>query len=190
MVILKKEANIFDSDADVLVNSVNVKGIMGAGIAREFAKRFPDMFKDYRRACKKGEIAVEGIFNLEISGKEKKLSVKQIWAWRPHIWISPGQKFLILNFPSKIYWDTTSDYKIIEEGLKWILGNIENLSSMLGRRIKKIAMPQIGAGFGKLDSGKVISLVKKYFDSSDIIVEVFIYERKNSLVRRYARNKS
>jgi O-acetyl-ADP-ribose deacetylase (regulator of RNase III) len=40
--------NIFDSHAQTLVNAVNCAGVMGKGIALEFKKRFPAMYKDYR----------------------------------------------------------------------------------------------------------------------------------------------
>ncbi len=37
--------NLFDSEAQTLVNTVNCVGVMGKGIALEFKKRFPDMYK-------------------------------------------------------------------------------------------------------------------------------------------------
>jgi len=169
--------SIFDSDADVLVNSVNIKGIMGAGIAREFARRFPDMYKDYRRACRKGDVYVYGRFEIRLKGKAKKLIVHEIYDWRPHIWIGmhKGRKVLILNFPTKIYWDLPSDYKIIEAGLKWLRDNIDILSNKLGRKIRKIAMPQLGCNLGKLQWSKVKELIEKYFKDHEVIVEVFIH---------------
>lgn len=48
--------DIFTSRAQTLVNTVNCVGIMGKGLALEFKKRFPDMFKDYRRRCEQGEV--------------------------------------------------------------------------------------------------------------------------------------
>ena len=35
--------DIFNSEAQTLVNTVNCVGIMGKGIAAEFKKRFPDI---------------------------------------------------------------------------------------------------------------------------------------------------
>ena len=43
--------NLFDSDAQTLVNTVNCVGVMGKGIALEFKKRFPEMFQDYAPRC-------------------------------------------------------------------------------------------------------------------------------------------
>lgn len=39
--------NIFESEAQTLVNAVNCVGVMGKGIALEFKKQFPYMFEDY-----------------------------------------------------------------------------------------------------------------------------------------------
>lgn len=43
--------NLFDSNADVLCHQVNVYGVMGAGIAAEVRKRFPNVNKEYERFC-------------------------------------------------------------------------------------------------------------------------------------------
>ncbi len=34
-------------DADIMINTVNCVGVMGAGVALAFKKRFPEMFDDY-----------------------------------------------------------------------------------------------------------------------------------------------
>ena len=48
--------DIFDSQAQTLINTVNCVGVMGKGIAAEFKKRYPEMFEDYVRRCKKGGV--------------------------------------------------------------------------------------------------------------------------------------
>ncbi len=40
--------NIFESPAETLVNTVNTVGVMGKGIAYEFKRLYPEMFKQYR----------------------------------------------------------------------------------------------------------------------------------------------
>ena len=44
--------DIFDSPAHTLVNPVNCVGVMGAGLALEFKKRFPQEFKNYVQFCR------------------------------------------------------------------------------------------------------------------------------------------
>ncbi len=173
------DRKIFESDADVLINSVNVKGVMGAGIAREFKKRFPEMYKDYLKACRKGEIRIRAKFIVDLKDPKKPLlKILEIYDWRPHIWISEAndKKRIILNFPTKIYWDLPSDYRIIKAGLEWLRKNIDLLSQKLGRKIKKIAMPQIGCGLGGLEWKKVKNLIEHYLSDTGIEIEIYIYK--------------
>ncbi|MGG6498178.1 UNVERIFIED_CONTAM: phosphatase, partial [Bacteroidetes bacterium 56_B9] len=41
--------SLFDSPAQTLVNTVNLVGVMGKGVALEFKNRYPEMFREYRR---------------------------------------------------------------------------------------------------------------------------------------------
>ena len=43
--------SIFDSPADILVHQVNCKGVMGAGLAKQFRVRYPEMYAMYRFNC-------------------------------------------------------------------------------------------------------------------------------------------
>ena len=48
-----KKGNIFTTECEVIVNTVNCSGVMGAGIAYEFRLRYPDMFYKYKELCDK-----------------------------------------------------------------------------------------------------------------------------------------
>ncbi|RLI76887.1 hypothetical protein DRP04_12165, partial [Archaeoglobales archaeon] len=52
--IVLLHGDLLEAKADVLVNPVNTKGVMGKGIARQFKQRFPRMYESYRRACLRG----------------------------------------------------------------------------------------------------------------------------------------
>lgn len=43
--------DMFASDAQTLVNTVNCVGVMGKGIALRFKELFPEMYEDYARRC-------------------------------------------------------------------------------------------------------------------------------------------
>lgn len=45
------KGDLFSSPAKILVNTVNVVGVMGKGIALEFKKRYPEMFQAYKGLC-------------------------------------------------------------------------------------------------------------------------------------------
>ena len=50
--IIIKEDNIFNTNCDVLVNTVNCDGFMGRGMALECKLRYADMYVDYQNKCK------------------------------------------------------------------------------------------------------------------------------------------
>src|SRR4051794_22251762 len=56
------EGNLLSSQVDALVNTVNTVGVMGKGVALQFKRAFPDNFKAYERACKKGEVTTGKMF--------------------------------------------------------------------------------------------------------------------------------
>lgn len=54
--LIHKEGDIFTSTAQALGHGVNVCGLMGAGIALQFRKRFPDMYLEYQKHCLSGAL--------------------------------------------------------------------------------------------------------------------------------------
>ena len=120
---IKKE-NIVEAETEALVNTVNTKGVMGAGIALQFKKAFPDNFKLYEKASKAGKIQVGKIFVTE-TGK------------------ITNPKYII-NFPTKQHWRYPSKLHWIKEGL------IDLRNFIIQKKIKSIAIPPLGCGNGKL----------------------------------------
>ena len=47
--ITYKKGTVFNTPAKTIVNSVNIVGVMGAGIALEFKLRYPEMYKNYKK---------------------------------------------------------------------------------------------------------------------------------------------
>ena len=127
------DGDIFRSPADVLVNPVNTKGVMGKGIARRFKQIYPDMFVFYRDIC-----------------EQKKFDIGQLLLYRtPHKWI--------LNFPTKKHWRSPSRLEYIEAGLR----KFSNVYAELG--ITSIAFPALGCGNGGLDfESQVKPCMEKY----------------------------
>ena len=48
--------DLLHADVEALVNTVNTVGVMGKGIALQFRRAYPDMFKAYAKASKAGEV--------------------------------------------------------------------------------------------------------------------------------------
>ena len=51
-----RRGDLLKQNAEVLVNAVNCVGVMGRGIALQFRKAFPENFKIYEAASKRGEV--------------------------------------------------------------------------------------------------------------------------------------
>lgn len=141
--------NILNVKADALVNSVNLMGIMGKGIALAFKETFPENNKLYRKACETGEIDIGKIFVTET-----------------------GQLFpkYIINFPTKKHWRHPSKYEWIEAGLRslkdWLRKN----------HISSIAIPPLGSGNGKLDWNRVKLMIKENLKEFQNDIEIIILE--------------
>ncbi|MFA6240369.1 MAG: macro domain-containing protein [Candidatus Hydrogenedentales bacterium] len=120
------KGNLLEAPAEALVNTVNTLGVMGRGIALQFKQAYPEMFRDYERACKAGEVHLGKMHVFDLGGL----------AGGPH-WI--------INFPTKGDWRRPSKMSDIEAGLVDLKAVIQNLG------IRSIALPPLGCGNGGLD---------------------------------------
>ena len=145
MIKYRYNENIFKSKSTALVNTVNCVGVMGAGIAKEFKLRFPEMFKDYVKKCNTNEIRIG------------KLDIYKI-----------NDRKIIINFPTKDHWKYPSKLEYIEKGL---IDFVKNYKSW---NIISIAFPQLGCGKGGLKWNDVKYLMKEYLIDLDINIEVYV----------------
>ncbi|QBD82433.1 Appr-1-p processing protein [Ktedonosporobacter rubrisoli] len=139
--------SIFQSISKVIVNAVNCVGIMGAGIARAFAMRYPNMYYVYRHDCKTGRLHV---------GRPCLYKACQPW---------------ILNFPTKKSWRDPSTLQYIESGLLYFTQHYKEAG------ITSISFPQLGTGNGGLSWENVGPLMVRYLAPLDIPVSIYIKER-------------
>jgi O-acetyl-ADP-ribose deacetylase (regulator of RNase III) len=132
--ITEAHGNLLNADADALVNTVNTAGVMGKGIALQFRRAFPEMFKEYAKAAKAGELQI---------GKM-------------HVWPTgqmTGPRYVI-NFPTKVHWRGGSKIAYIEAGLADLVRTIRDLE------ITSIAVPPLGCGNGGLEWREVEPLIR------------------------------
>lgn len=136
--------SIFDSPAQTLVNPVNTVGVMGAGLAKEFARRYPAMVRPYAAACASGD-----------------LRPGTLWLWRtPEKWV--------LCFPTKQHWRNPARLELIEQGL------LEFVRTYRARRIESAAFPQLGCGLGGLDWETVQPAMERHLRPLSIPVWVHV----------------
>lgn len=136
--------DLFASKAQTLVNTVNCVGIMGKGIALEFKKRFPEMFRDYVKRC---------------DAKQVKLGQPYLFADLMSQWV--------LNFPTKDHWRSVSNLADIVEGLKYLQAHYQEWG------ITSLAVPPLGCGHGQLEWKVVGPTLYRYFNELDIPVELY-----------------
>lgn len=152
--------DFFDHEADIRVNTVNCVGIMGAGVALEFKRRYPEMFLSYVEACEHHELA----------------------PGRPHLWENNSLfgHCLIVNLPTKLHWRDPSKYEYIEQDLVW-------LRDFLLERDAVVTLPALGCGHGGLDWSIVKPKIYHYL--SDVKAKVLLFEpsASNKDCRTYQR---
>lgn len=120
--------NLFESNVEALVNTVNTVGVMGKGIALQFSRQFPEIMPIYEAACKDGSLAVGTVQTI-------RLALLAGMA-------GPGY---VINFPTKKHWKGDSKIEYVESGLRSLRAAIEKYG------IKSIAVPPLGCGLGGLD---------------------------------------
>ena len=137
------KGNIFEAKADALVNPVNCVGSMGAGLAKQFADKFPKMLKSYKDLCGRNKVVPGSVFPF----KEEGLT--------------------ILNLATKDHWRFESKLEWIDQGLMNLADVIEEL------HIESVAIPALGCGFGRLKWEDVKYLIKTHLEELDCNVFVF-----------------
>lgn len=144
------EGTVFNTDTDAIVNTINCIGVMNAGVALEYALRYPELLKDYEQKCKNKEISLGRIYYYKT--KEK----------------------LIVNFPTKWHFKYPSKIEWIEEGLKDFVDTYKRYG------IKSVAFTKLGTLNGGLDWNKVKFLMEKYLSKIDIQVYICLDNKKEA----------
>lgn len=140
------EQDIFESPAQVIVNTVNTVGVMGKGIAKRYKAVFPEMYQQYRMIC-----------------EQKLLDVGKLWLFKTdNKWV--------LNFPTKKHWRNSSKIEYLELGLKKFVETYE------AKGINSISFPQLGVGNGGLDwNSQVKPIMEKYLKDLPIDIFIHLY---------------
>lgn len=141
------EGNIFNSKAQVIVNTVNCVGVMGKGIALVFKLRYPKMFDIYKDYCMR-----------------KYINIGKLWLYK-----GENNAPWVLNFPTKFHWKYPSKIEYIEKGLQKFVDTYSD------KEIDSIAFPLLGTHNGGLDKQEILSLMSKYLSKCNIPIEIYEY---------------
>lgn len=145
--ITYKRGNIFESPATALVNTVNCVGIMGKGIAHQFARAYPSMHTAYIRDCKQGLVRLGQVRTYREAGKT------------------------IINFPTKGHWRAKSRLDDIKQGL------VDLRNHLIADHVTSVAIPPLGCGNGGLEWADVRPLIESALDVPELAgTEIFVFE--------------
>jgi O-acetyl-ADP-ribose deacetylase (regulator of RNase III)/uncharacterized protein YwgA len=137
------EGDLLKSDMHALVNTVNTVGIMGKGVALEFKRRYPAMYRDYVQRCDRHEV---------------KLGEPYVFRADDHV---------IINFPTKQHWRSVSRLSDIVAGLEFLERHYKDWN------IRSLGVPPLGCGNGQLEWRVVGPVLLRHLRRLDIPVELY-----------------
>lgn len=152
------EGNVLDSNANIIVQSVNHRGVMGSGLAKQIRQKYPEIFDGYFSICKTHDFKStmrNGIVHWFYGENEKDGKVQYI-----------ASVFGQENYGTDRRY---TNYFSLLNGLKTVFDFAES-------RNLSVAIPYgIGCGLGGGSWDLVLTLIKdvlKYYPS----LNVYIYK--------------
>lgn len=158
-----QDGNLLNSSAQTLVNTVNCVGVMGKGIALAFKQAYPEMFDDYARRCRRGEVRPGTPYLYRPPSSNAQLDFFSV----------DGSSQLsveksIINFPTKDHWRSPSR-------LEWVDQGLEVLTQKAGEwGLRSLAIPALGCGNGGLDWEVVGPMMIQHLDRLDLPVTIYV----------------
>ena len=133
MALIVQDGDIFKSGAEAIVNPVNIEGKARGGLAKVFRERFPENYRQYVSACKKGTLTMGKVLVVEGGGASR----------------------YIINVPTVRESGASSHLMDIEMGMDALV------DAVIEHQIQSVAIPALGAGVGRLGFDDVRDVVKK-----------------------------
>lgn len=141
--MIEIQGSLFASDATAIGHGVNVDGLMGSGIARQFAKLFPQMYMDYRALCNA---------KLLVPGQAQVYQTPNLTIYNIASQDRPGRN-------ARLEW--------LSDGVHAALSH----ASAVGH--SALALPKIGCGIGGLDWNDVAPILTAIESEYNTEVQVY-----------------
>ena len=135
--------DLFESGAEVLVDPVNCVGTSGAGLAKEFRKRFPRQVTHYETSARRGLVRVG------------------------HDLVFAGTKPTIVFVPTKRHWRDASTIEDVSVGIERLA------YLLLRQTWKTVAVPALGCGLGGLAWVDVEPVLRHLLDELPCDVTIY-----------------
>ena len=126
--------DLLADDSEALVNAVNCVGVMGAGVALAFRRRFPENTRAYAAACRRNAVEPGRMFVFETG--------------------TPTPPRYLVNFPTKRHWKDASRMEDIVAGMSSLREEVR------ARAIRSVALPALGCGLGGLPWPEVRAVIE------------------------------
>jgi O-acetyl-ADP-ribose deacetylase (regulator of RNase III) len=130
--------DLFEFGLPAVGHGCNCVGAMGAGIAREFRRRFPQMYREYRRRCQTGEFQLGDVF---------------VWQ---------ADDLLVYNLATQPVPRPSATLDAINASVRAALADLEQ------RGVPRLGVPRIGAGLGGLAWPDVAAVLDAAADDSTV----------------------
>lgn len=143
MIEIIENGNLFNSQKQTIVNTINTVGVMGKGLALEFKHKYPDYFKGYKKHCDNHLVKTGRVY-----------LHKKTTPW-------------ILSFPTKEHWCNPSKIEWIEQGLDYLVANYKTMG------IESLAIPALGCTNGGLNWEEVKPLIVAKLETLPIEIELY-----------------
>lgn len=148
--LILKTGDIFTSDAGALGHGVNVRGVMGAGIALQFRNKFPSMYDLYTQWCSA---------NILLPGESM-------------VWYDELSNLFICNIASQ---DNPGPFARMD----WLISGVGmSLRHLEEVGVETLALPRIGSGIGGLNEKDVEDSLRVLAEYSSVDIELWTYGGK------------
>ena len=160
MPITHRVGNLFDStDVQAIAHGVNCCGVMGAGIAVEFKRRYPLMFREYRKVC------FAPIVNDDDIGMP--------WG-TTFDWLDETNNLVVFN----LFTQPNINGRIglaSPESIYLCFHTMLNLALVKYPHVTDIGIPRIGAGLGGLEWDEVEEQVNQALAATQSPINIIVH---------------
>ncbi len=157
------DGDLFFSDYQTIIISVNCVGVMGKGIASRAKYQFPDVYVYYQDLCRSRKIKYGKPY---LYKRESSFTAEL--ADEPDTMTNGVQTKWFLLFPTKDHWRNDSSLEGIEAGLHWVLKNYKK------NGIQSLSLPALGCGLGNLKWKEAGPVMCGILSQLDIPVRIYL----------------
>lgn len=118
--------DLFSTSANAVAHGVNMRGVMGAGIAVQFREKFPQMFGAYKALCEHDAVSDMGVM-----------------PWKVDTYKGKGQ--YVMNIFSQVEPGANAEIGRIATGV------LRSIDFLIDRGINGMSIPWIGCGIGGIE---------------------------------------